>query len=117
MIPTGIPLGRKPPEHGAGALLCLEGNNLRSSIARAVNIPLECLLASVWSFLFWAKPPHFHTDSEEDGFGISPGVSVCGRQISSLWALKSQQDPRSPWHSPGHFSFHSLQIPSVLEQH
>lgn len=33
MIPTGIPLGRKPPEHGAGALLCLEGSNLRSSIA------------------------------------------------------------------------------------
>lgn len=91
MIPTGIPLGRKPTEHGAGALLWLEGNNLRLGIAQAVNIPLEWLLGSVLSFIFGKNTPFPHGFRVEvDGFWISPGFSVCGRQISSLGALKSR---------------------------
>lgn len=80
MIAAGIPLGRKPPEPGAGALLWLEG------FAGAVNIPLQCLLASLVSFFF------VFSTRIQGGFGISPGFSVCGRQISSLGALKCQQE-------------------------
>lgn len=90
MIPTGIPLGRKPREHRAGALLWLEGNKLRPGTARAVNpfgmAPWLCLV-----FLFFGKNTSFPHGFrvELDGSGISPGFSVCGRQISSLGALKS----------------------------
>lgn len=45
MIPTGIPLGRKPPEHGAGVLLWLEGNNLRWSSKYPFGMsPCLCLV-------------------------------------------------------------------------
>lgn len=63
VIPTGI-LGRKPTEHRAGALLWLEGNNLRLGIVWAVNNPLEWLIGSILSFCFLGKIPRFHMDSE-----------------------------------------------------
>lgn len=91
MIPTGIPLGRNPTGHGAGAVLWLKGSNLRSGIARAVNIPLECLLGSVLSFFGGGNTSFAHGFGVEvDGFGISAAFSVRWRQISSLGALKSR---------------------------
>lgn len=114
MIPTGIPLGRKPTEHRARDLLWLEGKNLRSGITWAVNIPLEWLLGSVLVFCFFGKntlfPHGFRVGV--DGFGISPGFSVCGRQISSLWALKSHM-PAASWHSPGGLSLPRRVFPSI----
>lgn len=127
MIPTGIPLGRNPTGHGAGAVLWLKGSNLRSGIARAVNIPLECLLGSVLSFFWGGK--HLVCTRIRSGSGriwdlcclfsaweadfLTGGFEIpCARGIRGVPGMAMEFVP--PKES---FFFNFLQIPSVLEQH